>query len=255
MSGAPDFTKLVTPTQVDELLALSLQSFTTGGATVGPWAAQHQYVGLKVLCITNSLGSLTPLAIQAKNVTTGEYCVAQSFCLGSASSNRSVAVLYLPIGADAGHQVEIFCASLTGSNLTNAVAVAVFGLGSMPTDAPLLRADGRLPAIGAFTRAYVNTTSGTAVPAPPAGVCVLVKAITGPSWVNSTGALEGEITGVINGNSVALLTWGYGTTPAPAPNIDFGSGLLLDPAQGLGINQSVNASFGFGGAVFYDLVL
>lgn len=168
-------------------------------------------------------------AVQVSNLTTGEFSQLQTMFFKSSGAQMP---LFFPVPCNAGDSVEITCNAVNSINVP-LTSVDVFALGQYMQPTPL-RPDGRLfPVLPeAVTGSLGGAGNAILVAAPAAPVRLLLGAV---DVTCSAAAVQAYLSSMCNGVAINFANvWGA-TGGAKAKQ--WPPGLLLDPGQGLVMNQ------------------
>ena len=233
-------TQIANPETVDYLGTINVSTAGSGGFTpIGP--ALSQYQGFMLIPIS---GFLNVSAATIENTSKSVQAQWQSWQANGVTP--PTAPLFIPTPADVGDGLTLLV-KYPGAAGFN-VNIAVYGLGLLPPNAPKLRADGRLPAVGFFfATAVANNNSQNLVTAGAGGIPNGWHALIRTATLLGEGAVLGNIGGTIAGNFNGFLWCGNGPVCE-----QYGTGLLLD--SGTAVTCASTAAVNVIATITYDVV-
>ncbi|HLI74293.1 MAG TPA: hypothetical protein VKU86_10485 [Acidimicrobiales bacterium] len=254
MTGAPDWQRVTTIAGIDLLSSLSTTFNTTPTNFPVTDRCFHQYQGFYFIITGFTDSLLDSLAVQLVNVTQNlasqwQVLVGNVNMLGA---QQAAYPLLFPIPASVGDQIEY----KTISHFSGAgpFTCNVYGLASLPLNAPKLRPDGRLPVQGSRMANGSNPNGETLVAAPGTPWAVLVKSaqvsLVAPAQALSDYALQGTIGGALNDLAVVTAT----VNGNAEVGMDFGDGILLDVNTPI-VTGSTAPGQAVRASISYDLVV
>ena len=233
------------PNVVDFLGTITLTGVVNALTTQAiPGGALKNYAGF-MLVPTAAFPSA--IAATVRNTTKGLAAQPQTW-QGGITNHPQTQPLYIPTPAVAGDGLAVQAAAPNNSGTT--VTVNVFGLGVLPANAPNLRGDGRLPAMGANYVYNSVTGIGTVglVSVIPSPWSLLLKSCFLQSDAgNNLAWIQATVNGV--SSQIMHLIEGQG-----GPR-DFGDGVLTDAGSPNAlILESGTAGIIARAGVFFDVV-